>query len=145
MEGSIEGGEVRRSGFDGGGELVRAQAGRRRRSEVWEHGEGKRRRGIGRWGFCSARARDREGRRALQPALHGGIAVAAARAALRSAGARGTAGELQREAMGGGGGAARRVGASVTQNMAEQAHHCAGDGTAQRRRGKTEQGAGGRG
>ena len=52
-------------------------------------------------------------------------------------------GKLQREAMGGGGGAARRVGASAMQNVAGQALHCAGDGSAQRRRGETEEGAGG--
>ena len=78
--------------------------------------------------------------------LCSGLATAAARwRPAGCSGRRGTAGELQREAMGGGGGAARRVGASATQNMAGQALHCAGDGTAQRRRGKTEQGAGGRG
>ena len=75
------------------GELAGVQAGRRRRSGAWGRGESKRVRGFGFWGFCSARARDKEGRRALQRALHGGITVAAARAALRSAGARGTAGE----------------------------------------------------
>ena len=42
---------------DGGGELVGVQAGWRRRSEVWEHGIGERRRGIPFWGVCSAHAR----------------------------------------------------------------------------------------
>ena len=41
---------------------------------------------------------------------------------------------LQREAKGSGGGAARRVGASAKQEGAGLALHCAGDGTAQRRR-----------
>ena len=86
------GGAAVEARLDGGLEARRRSVERRRRSGVWEHGESKRRRGIGCWGFCSAHARDREGRRALQRALHGGIAVAAARAALRSVGARGTTG-----------------------------------------------------
>jgi len=51
---------------------------RRRRSVAWERGESKRVRGIACWGFYGARARARRGRRALQRALHGGVAVAAA-------------------------------------------------------------------
>ena len=67
-----------------------------------------------------------------------GLATAVARwRPTGGSGRRGTVGRHQREAMGGGGGAARRVGASATQNMAGQALHCAGDGTAQRWRGET--------
>ena len=47
----------------GGGELVGVQAGRRCCSGAWEHGEGKRRRGIGCWGICSACAHVKRGRR----------------------------------------------------------------------------------
>ena len=51
----------------------------------------------------------------LQRSLHGGVAVAAAWAALEAAGCVARPGRLQREAMGGGGGAERRVGASAKQ------------------------------
>ena len=44
---------------DGGGELVGVQAGRWRRSEVWEHGKGERRRGIACGDRSSARAHER--------------------------------------------------------------------------------------
>ena len=72
-------------------------------------------RGFGFWGFCSARARDREGRRALQRALHGGIAVAAAWAALEAAGVRGMVGEHQREQGG------RWVGSGATRGRQREA------------------------
>ena len=49
----------------------------------------------------------------LQRALHRGGEVAAARVLLDIGGARGTAGELQREATGGGGAPGRRVGDSA--------------------------------
>ena len=65
------------------------------------------------WDMCRARALARRGRRALPGAVHGGVAVAAAWAALETAGVRGTAGELQREATGGGGAPGRRVGDSA--------------------------------
>ena len=65
------------------------------------------------WDSCSARALARRERRALQGALHGGVAVAAVGAVLETAVARGSAGRLQREATGGGGGRPRRVGASA--------------------------------
>src|SRR6185437_7199309 len=71
---------------------------RRWRSEAWERGESKRVHEIDFWGMCSARALARRGRRALPGAVHGGVAVAAAWAALEAAGVRGTAEELQREA-----------------------------------------------
>ena len=48
------------------------------------------------WGSFIARARVRRGRRALPGAIHGGVAVAAAWAALEAAGVRGTAEEVQR-------------------------------------------------
>ena len=47
-------------------------------------------------------------------------------------------GRLQRATKGGGLASGRRVGASVMQNVAGQALHCAGDGSAQRRRGKKQ-------
>ena len=52
-------------------------------------------------------------------------------------------GRLQRATKGGGLASGRLVGASVMQNVAGQALHCAGDGSAQRQRGKIEEGAGG--
>ena len=55
---------------------------RRYRSEAWERRESKRAHGIDFWGMCSARALARRGRRALPGAVHGGVAVAAAWAAL---------------------------------------------------------------
>ena len=88
----------------GGGELAGVRVVRRRRSEAWERGKGKRARGMGFWGSFIARARVRRGRRALPAAVHGSVAVAAAGVVLEAAGVRGTAEELQREATGGGGG-----------------------------------------
>ena len=63
--------------------------------------------------MCSARALARRGRRALPGAVHGGVAVAAAWAALEAAGRVARPERLQREATGGGGALERRVGASV--------------------------------
>jgi len=65
---------------------------RRRRSELWERGNGKITRGLACGGICSAVARARGGQRLLPRACHRGGEVAAARAALRSVGARGTTG-----------------------------------------------------
>jgi hypothetical protein len=53
-----------------------------RRSVAWEWGESKRVRGIAFWGFCSARALARRGRRPLQRACHRGSEVAGRRADL---------------------------------------------------------------
>ena len=88
---------------------------RRRRSDAWERGESKRAIGIGFWDIFRARALARRGRRALQRAFHGGVAVAAAWAALEAAGRVARPGKLQREATGGGGALERRVGASPKQ------------------------------
>ena len=88
---------------------------RRWRSEAWERGESKGTHEIESWGMCSARALARRGRRALPGAVHGGVAVAAAWAALEAAGRVARPGKLQREATGGGGGAERCVGASAKQ------------------------------
>ena len=68
------------------------------------------------WGSCSAHARARGGRRPLQRAIHGGVAVAAAWAALEAAGRVARPGKLQREATGGGGAPGRRVGASARRS-----------------------------
>ena len=95
------------------GELAGVPAGRRRCSAVWERGESKRAVGIGFWGICRARALARRVLRLLQRALHRGGEVAAARVLLDIGGARGTAGEIQREATGGGGAPGRRVGDSA--------------------------------
>ena len=70
----------------GRGELAGVRVVRRRRSEAWERGKGKRARGMGFWGSFIARARVRRGRRALPGAVHGGVAVAAVEAALEAAG-----------------------------------------------------------
>ena len=80
------------------------------------------------WGFCSAHARARGGRRALQRAFHGGVAVAAAGTVLGSAGRVARQGRLQREATGGGEAPERRVGASAKQQMDGKALHGAGVG-----------------
>ena len=81
----------------------------------------------------------------LQRALYGGGEVAAARAALRSAGARGTTGELQREAKGGGGGAARRVGASAKQEGPGWLSTASAGGAALHTVARQSRGVGGRG
>ena len=93
--------------------LAGGQAGRRRRSAVWERGESKRAVGIGFWGICRARALARRERRALQGALHGGGEVAAVGEVLGAAGRVAREGEGQREATGGGGAPGRRVGDSA--------------------------------
>ena len=112
----------------GGVELAGVQAGRRRRSAAWERGESKRARGMGLWGSLIARARVRRGRRALPAAVHGGVAVAAVGAVLEAAGARGSAGRLQREATGGGGGRPRRVGASARRSNGRESREGVGGG-----------------
>ena len=66
---------------------------------------------MGLWGSSIARALARRERRALQGALHGGVAVAAVGEILGAAGVRGEGWRLQREATGGGGARPRRVGA----------------------------------
>ena len=73
---------------------------RRWRSEAWERGESKGAHEIEFWGMCSARALARRGRRALQRPFHGGVAVAAAWAALEAAGRVAREEEGQREARG---------------------------------------------
>ena len=83
---------------------------------AWKRGECKRERGIAFWGFCRARALARRVRRALPGAVHGGIAVAAAWAALEAAGRVARPGRLQREATGGGGAPGRRVGDSARRS-----------------------------
>ena len=55
---------------------------RRRCSGARKRGMSERARGMGRWGFCGAPARERSERRALQRARHRGGEVAAARAVL---------------------------------------------------------------
>ena len=95
------------------GELAGVRVVRRRRSEAWARGESKGARGIDSWGSCRARALARRDRRALQGALHGDAAVAAVGEVLGAAGRVAREGEGQREATGGGGGRARRVGASA--------------------------------
>ena len=80
------------------------------------------------WDSCSARALARRERRALQGALHGGVAVAAVGAVLEAAGARGSAGRLQREATGGGGGRPRRVGASARRSNGRESREGVGGG-----------------
>ena len=57
------------------GELAGVRVVRRRRSEAWERGERKGTNEIEFWDSCSARALARRERRALQGALHGGVAV----------------------------------------------------------------------
>ena len=94
----------------------RCSAERRRCSGAAEWGIGERACGIECRGSPEAGARAKGGPGVLQRSLHGGVAVAAAWAALEAAGVRGTAGELQREATGGGGGAERRVGASAKRS-----------------------------
>ena len=98
------------------GELAGVRVVRRRRSDAWERGEGKRANGIDFCGSCRARALARRVRRALPGAVHGGVAVAAAWAALEASGRVARPGRLQREATGGGGGAERRVGASAKRS-----------------------------
>ena len=73
------------------------------------------------WDSCSARALARRERRALQGALHGSGEVAAVGEILGAAGVRGEGWRLQREATGGEGGAARRVGASATEKGGREA------------------------
>ena len=97
-------------------ELAGVRVVRRRRSEAWERGESKGTHEIESWGSCTARALARRVRRALPRAVHGGVAVAAAWAALEAAGRVARPGRLQREATGGGGGAARRVGDSARRS-----------------------------
>src|SRR6185312_10207228 len=80
------------------------------------------------WDSCSARALARRERRALQGALHGGVAVAAVGAVLETAVARGSAGRLQREATGGGGGRPRRVGASARRGNGRESREGVGGG-----------------
>ena len=74
---SIEGGEGRRRGFDGEVKLVEVRAEGRRCSAAWERVKGERARGTGRWGICSAAARERRERRALSWPGHGDGEVAA--------------------------------------------------------------------
>ena len=78
--------ELRRGGFDGGVELAGVLWMAAVCSGVWERGASERMSGMERGGFCKARARARRGRRPLQRARHRGGKVAAARAALGSAG-----------------------------------------------------------
>ena len=84
----------------GGSELAGVRVVRRRRSKVWERGESKGTNEIDFWGSCSTRALARRVRRALPRAVHGGVAVAAAWAALEAAGRVARPGRLQREASG---------------------------------------------
>ena len=107
------GGEVAERRVDGGVELAGVLWVAVACSGVWKRGASERANGLACWGFCSARARAKRGRRPLQQALHGGVAVAAAGTVLGSAGRVARPGRLQREATGGGGGAERRVGASA--------------------------------
>ena len=83
--------ELRRGGFDGGVELAGVLWMAAVCSGAWERGASERTSGMERGGFCKARARARRGRRPLQRARHRGGEVAAARAALGSAGACGRA------------------------------------------------------
>jgi len=76
------GGEAAERRVDGGVELAGVLWVAAACSGVWKRGGGERTGGMGRWGFCSARARERRERRPLQRACHRGGEVAAARAAL---------------------------------------------------------------
>ena len=73
---SIEGGEGRRRGFDGEGELAGVRAERRRCSGAWKRGKGERALGLACWGTCSAHARERRERRGLSWPVHGDGEVA---------------------------------------------------------------------
>ena len=86
------------------------------------------------WDMCRALAR--RGRRALQRPFHGGVAVAAAWAALEAAGRVARPGRLQREATGGGGAPGRRVGDSARRINGRDGRESAVGG----RRRETEQG-----
>ena len=112
----------------GGVELAGVQVGRRRCSAVWERGESKRARGMGLWGSSIARALARRERRALQGALHGDVAVAAVGEVLGAAGRVAREGEGQREAIGGGGGRPRRVGASARRSNGRESREGVGGG-----------------
>jgi len=94
--------ELRRGGFDGGVELTGVLWMALVCSGAWERGASERTSGMERGGFCKARARARRGQRPLQRARHRGGEVAAARAALRSAGARGRARRIARRGISGG-------------------------------------------
>ena len=111
MEGSIEGGEVRRSEFDGAQRKTAAMA---EAVVFWSLGSGKRRENArnrvqGCHWFWSAREIELWGAVLLGPRRRRG----GSREEVLGGLAKG--GEVQREAKGGGGGAARRVGASAKQ------------------------------
>ena len=122
--------ELRRGGFDGGVELAGVLWMAVVCSGAWERGASERTSGMEREGFCKARACARRGRRPLQRARYRGGEVAAARAALGTAGARGRArrgiarwqravGKLRsdawasRQEVARGGGSPRRVGGAL--------------------------------
>ena len=109
------GGEAAVRRVDGGLSSPAFGVERRRHSVLWEWGNGKRTRGEAFWGTCSAAAREESRAGALQRALHGGVAVAAAWVALEAAGVRGTVGEHQREQGG------RWVGSGATRGCQREA------------------------
>ena len=74
-------------------ELVGVPGGAAACSGVWKRGASERANGLACWGFCSARARAKRGRRALPRAVHGVVAVAAVGVVLEAAGVRGSAGK----------------------------------------------------
>jgi len=80
------------------------------------------------WDSCSVRALARRDRRALQGALHGGVAVAAVGVVLEAAGRVAREEEGQREATGGGGGRPRRVGASARRSNGRNGREGVGGG-----------------
>ena len=108
---------------------------------MWEWGVSEKASGEAFWGTCSAAAHEESRAGALQRALHGGVAVAAAWAALEAAGVRGMVGEHQREQGG------RWVGSGATRGCQREAKaklELAGAeaGGAVRRRGKQSMQAG---
>jgi len=71
------GGDAAVKRVDGGVKLAGVLWVAAARSGAWERGGGERTGGLGCWGFCKARARERRERRPLQRACHRGGEVAA--------------------------------------------------------------------
>ena len=137
--------ELRRGGFGGGVELAGVLWMAAVCSGAWERGASERTSGMERGGFCKARARARRGWRPLQRARYRGGEVAAARAALGTAGARGRArrGTAQWQGRWGSSGATR--GLAGRRWRGEAALHGAGGGALHSGGEKQSRGVGGRG
>ena len=71
------GGDAAVKRVDGGVKLAGVLWVAAARSGAWERGGGERTGGLGCWGFCKARARERRERRPLQRACHRGGEVSA--------------------------------------------------------------------